>query len=169
MDSKLSQKVIPFLIVEQNIPAIQDNEQSNIYVIDEDISQITFQALLVDIEAEDELNNLIITNSKRISPSLELRRSLDSQKSIHLWRTSDIYKRDKEYSMHYQVSFQYVQHIDRIQIWEYQTKVSFDQKHLSDFAAFDASKVALVEKLVSSLKTCYYHERNKMAELEIER
>jgi hypothetical protein len=51
--------------------------------------------------------NMFITNSKRISPAIELRKSLQNQKSIHLWRVSDIFYNEKEksYTIHYQVSF----------------------------------------------------------------
>ena len=97
---------------------------------------MTFQALLVDMDTPNKnadasgLHDMYITNSKRISPAVELRKSLQNQKSIYLWRMSDIFydAATKDYTIHYQVSFQYVQHIDRLQIWEYQTKITTDPK-----------------------------------------
>ena len=66
-----------------------------------------------------------LTTSEIISPQAANRCTLSTNNAINLWRTSDIFLNgDGNYVMHYEVSFNYTQDIERVQIWDMQVNLN---------------------------------------------
>ena len=89
-----------------------------------------------------------LSSSEIISPQLANRYTLATDNSINLWRTTDIYvNRNGDLITHYDVSFNYTQDIERVQIWDMQVTLSLAKGKQV------VKKIGLTEVLVSSLKT----------------
>lgn len=97
---------------------------------------------------------ITLSPSEIISPQQANRCTLATDNSINLWRTSDIFVNgDGSYVVHYDVSFNYTQDIERVQIWDMQVSLSTNK------GTQVVKKIGLTEVLVSSLKTVQHSDK----------